>query len=122
MKTTSELLKDLRTDRDMTQKSIAAMLGISQQRYSKYESGRHDVPLRVLVMLATYYQVSTDFLLGRTASRRNVDALNARVTPQTTVGQLLDLVGDLSAAGRNRVLDYIAMCYYFEKSEGKWQT
>ena len=56
----------LREDRDLTQKQIAQLLGMSQTGYSKYETGENDIPTAVLIKLADFYQTSTDYLLGRT--------------------------------------------------------
>ena len=58
-------LRDLREDKDMKQKEIAALLGIDQRVYSTYETGKRDIPLRHLIVLADFYHVSTDYLLGR---------------------------------------------------------
>ena len=59
-------LRDLREDKDMKQKEIAAIFGIDQRVYSTYETGKRDIPLRHLVVLADFYHVSVDYLLGRT--------------------------------------------------------
>ena len=59
-------IRDLREDRDLTQKQIAQMLGMSQTGYSKYETGENDIPTIILMKLADFYQTSTDYLLGRT--------------------------------------------------------
>ncbi len=59
-------IRDLREDRDLTQKQIAQMLGMSQTGYSKYETGENDIPTAILIKLADFYQTSTDYLLGRT--------------------------------------------------------
>lgn len=59
-------IRELREDRDLTQKQIALMLGMSQTGYSKYETGENDIPTSVLIRLADFYQTSTDYLLGRT--------------------------------------------------------
>lgn len=59
-------IRDLREDRDLTQKQIAQLLGMSQTGYSKYETGENDIPTAVLIKLADFYQTSTDYLLGRT--------------------------------------------------------
>lgn len=59
-------IKDLREDRDLTQQDIAALLGIGQTTYSRYESGLLDIPIASLVKLAKFYQTSTDYLLGLT--------------------------------------------------------
>jgi len=58
-------LKDLREDADMTQKNVAQLLGIDQRVYSTYETGKRDIPLRHLVILADFYKVSVDYILGR---------------------------------------------------------
>ena len=59
-------IRDLREDHDLMQKEIAAVLGIQQTVYSRYERGFQTIPLEHLVTLADYYHVSTDYLLGRT--------------------------------------------------------
>lgn len=59
-------IRDLREDHDLTQKEIAALLGIQQTVYSRYERGFQNIPLECLLFLADYYQVSTDYILGRT--------------------------------------------------------
>ena len=62
-------LRDLREDRDLTQKQVAEMLGMSQTGYSKYETGENDIPTHILIRLADFYQTSTDYILGRTDKR-----------------------------------------------------
>ena len=58
-------LKDLREDYDLTQKEVADILHTTQQQYSKYELGKINVPIDVLIKLADYYTVSIDYLVGR---------------------------------------------------------
>ncbi|MBE6835940.1 MAG: helix-turn-helix transcriptional regulator [Ruminococcaceae bacterium] len=58
-------IKDLREDNDLKQKEIAAVLGIDQRVYSNYETGKREIPVHLLIKLADYYKVSTDYLLGR---------------------------------------------------------
>ena len=57
-------IRDLREDRDLTQKQVAAVLNCSQQVYSNYELGQRDVPTDVLIRLSRFYRVSTDYILG----------------------------------------------------------
>lgn len=59
-------LKDLREDRDLTQKELAAVLNCSQVCYSYYEIGRRDIPTATLIQLAEFYQTSIDYLLCQT--------------------------------------------------------
>ena len=57
-------LKDIREDRDITQKEIADYLHIRQNTYSQYENGKRQIPVDVVIALAKYYHVTTDYLLG----------------------------------------------------------
>lgn len=59
-------IRDLREDRDLTQKELADYLGVHQTTYSDYELGRLNVPVAQLHRLADFYGVSVDYLLGRT--------------------------------------------------------
>ena len=58
-------MRDLREDHDKTQEEIAQILGTSQTMYARYERGANELPIRHLITLADYYNVSTDYLLGR---------------------------------------------------------
>ena len=66
MKTFYPRIRDLRADHDLNQTQVAHLLNMSQTGYSKYETGSNDVPTAVLIMLARYYCVSVDYLLGET--------------------------------------------------------
>lgn len=61
-----EHLRELREDRKETQAEIAHQLCLSRQAYQRYESGNRSIPLDCLIKLADYYDVSLDYLLGRT--------------------------------------------------------
>lgn len=57
-------IRDLREDHDLTQRQLAEALHCSQQVYSNYELGQRDIPTDVLIKLAKFYTVTTDYLLG----------------------------------------------------------
>lgn len=59
-------IRDLREDHDIKQQDIADYLKCTQVCYSHYENGKRDIPTDVLIKLANYYNVSIDYLLGRT--------------------------------------------------------
>ena len=59
-------IKDLREDRDLTQKEVSQYLNISQVAYSYYEINKRSIPLEILSKLADFYNTSTDYLLYRT--------------------------------------------------------
>lgn len=56
-------LKDLREDRDIPQKDIAALLNIKQNTYSQYENGQRQIPIDALITLAEFYKTSVDYIL-----------------------------------------------------------
>ncbi|MBQ7990425.1 MAG: helix-turn-helix transcriptional regulator [Oscillospiraceae bacterium] len=59
-------LRDLREDRDMNQTQVAKLLFTSQTVYSRYERGAVTIPVEHLIILADHYNVSVDYILGRT--------------------------------------------------------
>ncbi len=59
-------IRDLREDKDLSQKELAKTIGMSQTGYSKYETGENDIPTNILIKLAEFYNTSVDYLLGLT--------------------------------------------------------
>ena len=59
-------MRDLREDIDKTQQCIADYLNMHRSVYRRYESGQRETPAWVVMKLADFYHVSTDYLLGRT--------------------------------------------------------
>ena len=57
-------IRDLREDKDLTQKQMAEILFCSQQVYSNYELGQRDIPTEILIKLSKFHNVSVDYLLG----------------------------------------------------------
>ncbi len=63
MKSYTQIIKDLREDHDKTQKDIAKYLGTTQQVYSRYEKGENEMPIRHIIALCRFYNVSADYIL-----------------------------------------------------------
>lgn len=63
-------LRGLREDNDLTQTQVAEVLGTSQTMYARYERGANEMPIRHLVTLCKFYNVSADYLLGTTPDPR----------------------------------------------------
>lgn len=68
---TFENIRNLREDADKTQAEIAEYLNIKQTTYSKYELGKINVPIEMLIKIADYYDVSLDYLVGRKRKHKN---------------------------------------------------
>ena len=62
-------IRNLREDNDLTQQEVAVILETSQTMYARYEGGANEMPIRHLLKLAKYYDVSTDYLLGLTDNK-----------------------------------------------------
>lgn len=58
-------IKDLREDNDKTQKEIATLLNMQLTVYQRYERGERELPLWAATKLADYYNVTLDYLVGR---------------------------------------------------------
>lgn len=72
-------LKQLRSSENKTQQQIADYLGITRAAYSHFENNRNDPDKNTLVKLATLYNVTTDYLLGRDINKKT-DLSNDQLT------------------------------------------
>ncbi len=59
-------IRDLREDKDLTQKQMAKILCCSQQVYSNYELGQRDIPTAILIAISKHFDVSIDYILELT--------------------------------------------------------
>ena len=62
-------IRELREDSDLTQREVAAYLGMTQPQYFRYEQGYRDIPTDILIALADLYHTTTDYILGRSNQR-----------------------------------------------------
>lgn len=78
-----EIIAELRMDKNMNQEDLAAVLNISRSALANWESGNRRIDIETLVVIADYFEVSCDYLLGRTKhkynfaleNKKNVDAI-----------------------------------------------
>ena len=75
-------LKDLREDRDVTQRELAEFLHIRQNTYSQYETGQRQLPVETLIKLALFFGTSTDYILELTDDPRAYKRARRRKAPQ----------------------------------------
>ena len=59
-------VEDLRVDHDLTQQQVADILHCQREVYRRYEKGTRELPLSYAIILVDYYNVSLDYLVGRT--------------------------------------------------------
>ena len=63
-------MEDLRIDHDKTQAEIAEYLGCQREVYRRYEKGERQIPVDYLIQLSEYYNVSIDYLVGKTDNKK----------------------------------------------------
>lgn len=124
----SRILTFLRKEKKLSQKQAAQELGVSQALLSHYEKGIRECGLDFVVKAADYYNVSCDYLLGRTADRdydlgelatekESKKQSAAQIINRRLIGSMLNTVYDMAAAAKNRRLDrtvtnYFMLCLY----------
>lgn len=116
MKSVIDLFRELREDNDYSQSDIAAILGISQQHYSKYETGEYELPLRHFIRLAEHYGVSADYLIGRCSYDEKKPLETVYVTRDCTCEKLIRDTLSLSEHGRKSVVEYVELQRLKERS------
>lgn len=63
-------IRDLREDADLTQTQLSNYLNLTKRSYSHYENGTRNLPVDILISIADFYNVSTDYLLERTNNKK----------------------------------------------------
>lgn len=95
MEVLGERLKALRKEKGMTQKAMAALLGVTERHYQSMEAGTVNVPSLTLLLLADHFGVSADYLLGRSEQRAKENSIILHVyytgTPEAVRAFLEDI-------------------------------
>lgn len=107
MKELRMVIKDLREDNDIKQKTVAEYLGVSRQTYSNYENGHREIPIWVVLKLSRYYKVSTDYLLGADSGYLGNTNLSGKYLGDTTAHDVVYELQQLDTADRRDLLKYI---------------
>lgn len=103
-----ELLAELRQDRGLTQKQLGKLLSVSTGTISNYENGVHYPDLEKLVTLADYFQVSTDYLLGRKGYPASVQHMQSHQIRDELLKQMIQNISHLSGEQKRALALIIA--------------
>ncbi len=112
-----EILTSLREERGIYQKELASILKVSVGTISNYENGIHFPDQEALIQLADYFGVTTDYLLGRTSYRYNVELLNQEYAPGMTISDLIGIMQNFNPQNTRSLLDYIELLQLRQKAE-----
>ena len=99
-----DLLAELRQDKKMTQKQLADAIFVTTGTISNYENNVHFPDVEKLLALADFFNVTTDYLLGRTNYDFPIDILNEAIMPGKTYGELIADIRDLTPERRQGLL------------------
>lgn len=101
-----KLLATLRKEKGVLQKELANYLNVTVATVSNYEKGVHAPDLNTLIMLADFFDVSTDYLLQRTDYKASINTLNRQLSVDYTVGDLMNTFVELDQRSMQALLDY----------------
>ena len=90
-----ELLSELRQSRGMTQKELAKVLYVSDGTISNYENGVHYPDVEKLMDIADFFNVTTDYLLGRCKNNLSPDLFSETLIESKTTGEILENIQSL---------------------------
>ena len=100
-------LSELRKDHKELQKDIAELLHVSPGSVSNYETGAHLPTIDALITLADHYQVTTDYLLGRTDSQRPQSIMDAKFLDGITYGKAVEELMELPIQKRRIIMEIL---------------
>lgn len=114
-----ELLVELRQDKKMTQEELAQILFVTSGTISNYETGAHLPDIEKSIILADFFGVTTDYLLGRSGSRLPPDVLDEIIMENRTAGDLIQEIQNFSP-DRKQTLNVILNDMQFSTVVGQY--
>lgn len=111
MATFGELLQELRKDHRLSQKQLADVIAVTTGTVSNYENNQHLPDIEKLIMLADYFGVTTDYLLGRSISRLPPDIFEEQLVPGKSMSSILNDFRKLSPDRKNTILSFMNVSY-----------
>ncbi len=106
-------IRDLREDSDLTQEQLCRKLYMHKTTYTNYEQGKHTVPLDFAVLIADFYDVSIDYIAGRT----NFPKDDAKPTLRKDELELIRNFSCLSERGKGRLEQFLEQLLEQEQAE-----
>ena len=100
-------LKELRTEKRLTQNALAQKLNVTQQTYSDYETGKTNPNVETLIALADILECSIDYLVGRADDFGSISVKHQAVAFSTDEAQLLQSFRMLSKTDKTQASEYL---------------
>lgn len=106
-------LRDLKEDKDLKQSIIAKLINSSENQYGRYERGENDIPLEKALILANYYNVSLDYIAGRTNDKRGL----TRSEMSDVETDFIKKFRSLSENGKGKIIERLDIIFEQEQEE-----
>lgn len=106
-------LRDLKEDNDLKQNYLAKLIGTSENTYGRYERGEKEIPLDKALILAEHYNVSLDYIAGRTNDKKGLSKSN--MSDKET--EIIKKFRSLSERRKGEVIGTINLLYKQEQEE-----
>lgn len=119
MEQISDKLKKLREKHNFKQSYVDSCLGITQQNYSRYESGKREFPIRLLPALSNLYNVSVEYILGMSMNEKDLTVLSDCLYNAKTLKEIIDDINSLNSENMSSLLIYIEFLKYKQKLNQK---
>ena len=112
-----ERLRLLREKNGKTQEDISKVIGTTQQIYSRYETNKTELPVRHLLNLSSYYNVSTDYLLGRIDYPKIAPEFSNSLIQNVTIGDFVCRIDSFNSKSKRLLVDYVNYLTYMENTD-----
>ena len=112
-----ERLRLLREKNGKTQEDISKVIGTTQQIYSRHETNKPELPVRHLLNLSSYYNVSTDYLLGRIDYPKIAPEFSNSLIQNVTIGDFVCRIDSFNSKSKRLLVDYVNYLTYMENTE-----
>ena len=103
-----EILMQLRQEKHLSQAELGRIIYVSGGTISNYENGVHYPDVEKLFKLADYFEVSIDYLLGRSTSKLSPDIFGRTVLDDTIIGDIVQSLQHLSPDRKHAVCTIVA--------------
>ena len=112
-------LKEARKSAGLTQKEVAAVVGVNQNTYSYWENGKTKIDSESLAKLSELFGVTTDFLLGKAPCKTTVDSVNDKPAVRSDEEKLLGVYNSLDQESKTQLMSvaYLIMSKSLEAQD-----
>ena len=117
--TIGERIRNIRENKNYSQKELEKMAMLSEKSVSKYERGENNVPVDNLSKIADALNVSMDYLAGRVKFSTDYKKYENKYTPNTTVADLLSALLSVDNSHRKLVIEFLNVFLKLNEAEKK---